>query len=221
MLRKLSAVSCATIAMLLLAAPTARADAQVASAVADPGDIMSDTGGPTTSTLFATAGSLADSTSGVASTGSGSAGDPTLVASDAAGPDVGAPAGDTSPDVVYGADGRTRVTNTTAYPYRAEVAISSSVGRCSGSLVAPTVVITAAHCMVDSNGDWATSVHIWPGRNATSTPYGECGTKATYAPRGYVEFHYQSYDYSVIKLNCSIGNTVGWLVMTAAGVLRA
>ncbi len=125
---------------------------------------------------------------------------------------MGKTAGTISPMSVIGADGRTRITATTTFPYRAIVHITSSIGGCSGWLISANTVATAGHCIYGSGG-WATNVVVYPGRNGTSTPYGSCTGTRLFAPSGWTSSQSRDYDYGAIKLNCTIGNTVGWFGM--------
>jgi glutamyl endopeptidase len=116
---------------------------------------------------------------------------------------------DLTPASVIGADGRYQITGTTAYPYRAIVHISSSIGGCTGWLIGANTVATAGHCVYGS-GAWATGVTVSPGRSGSSLPYGSCGASTLYSVVGWTQSQNRDYDYGAIKLNCSIGNTVGW-----------
>ena len=117
--------------------------------------------------------------------------------------------GNLSPASVIGADNRYQITGTTAYPYRAIVHISSSIGGCTGWLIGPNTVATAGHCL-HNGSSWATGVTVYPGRSGSSTPYGSCGYTTLYSVTGWTVSQNRDYDYGAIKLNCSIGNTVGW-----------
>ncbi|GAB4210014.1 MAG: extracellular metalloprotease Mpr [Roseiflexaceae bacterium] len=121
-------------------------------------------------------------------------------------------AGPVSPESVIGADGRYQITSTTAFPYRAIVHITSSIGGCSGWMISANTVATAGHCIYGNSG-WATNVQVFPGRSGSSTPYGSCSATRLFAPSGWTSSRSRDYDYGAIKLNCSIGNTVGWFGM--------
>ncbi|MET1138381.1 trypsin-like serine protease, partial [Bacillus subtilis] len=87
---------------------------------------------------------------------------------------------------VIGSDDRTRVTNTTAYPYRAIVHISSSIGSCTGWMIGPKTVATAGHCIYDtSSGSFAGTATVSPGRNGTSYPYGSVKSTRYFIPSGW------------------------------------
>lgn len=184
------------------------------SPAVDPDEVVSDSSGSVA--MFTPETALTDASVQDGSSGTSSTGDPSSVATDADAADNSPAAieGDASPQGVFGTDSRVQVKDTTKYPWRAYVALNTSAGRCTGSLVAPDVVVTAAHCIVEDAGtvdpDWATGVTVWPGRNGRSTPYGHCGKKQLWAPRGWIDLKSMAYDWGVIKLNCSIGNTTGW-----------
>ena len=114
---------------------------------------------------------------------------------------------------IIGADERTKVTDTTVYPQRAMVLITTSTGRCSGTMINPNTVLTAGHCVHGggSTGAWKSNVRVYPGRNGPLSPFGSCGSRTLYSVVGWVRDRNELYDYGVIKLDCSIGNTVGWL----------
>lgn len=83
------------------------------------------------------------------------------------------------------------------------------------------MVATAAHCLY-KDGSWVSPGRIIPARDGTSFPYGYCGWTRLFVPDGFVQYETTQwkYDYGAIKLNCSIGNTVGWLgyVVTTGNV---
>ncbi|MGR3286878.1 trypsin-like serine peptidase [Bacillus sonorensis] len=115
-----------------------------------------------------------------------------------------------SPKSVIGSDERTRVTNTTAYPYRAIVHISSSIGSCTGWLIGPKTVATAGHCIYDTaSGSFAGTATVSPGRNGSTYPYGSVTSTRYFIPSGYRSGN-SNYDYGAIELSQPIGNTVGY-----------
>jgi glutamyl endopeptidase len=122
--------------------------------------------------------------------------------------------GRVTPNIIFGADNRVAVgNNNTSYPYRAIVYIETGGGSwCSGYLYGPRAVATAAHCIYE-NGAYKNIGRIYAGRNGTSSPYGSCGWELVLIPNGWKQFEdaQWKYDYGTIVLNCTIGNTVGWL----------
>ena len=115
---------------------------------------------------------------------------------------------------IIGSDDRVRVNPTTTYPARAVAHISFANGAlCSGFLIDPDTVATAGHCVERGAGGGFYSVssyRVTPGRNGSTAPYGFCGARALYTVNGWANNSDERYDFGAIKLNCSIGNTVGW-----------
>ena len=56
----------------------------------------------------------------------------------------------------------------------------------------------------------ASCYRIYPGRNGTSAPYGSCSATQLFSVIGWTSSGDERFDYGAIKLNCNIGNTVGW-----------
>ena len=85
-------------------------------------------------------------------------------------------------DVLNNPDTRTLVTDTLAVPYRwicqieivfdPPLAGGAGLLRGTGVLVAPTVVLTAGHTIVEREGRRPTSVYVIPGRNGRTEPLG-------------------------------------------------
>jgi glutamyl endopeptidase len=116
---------------------------------------------------------------------------------------------------IIGADTRVRINPTTGIPYRQVVWITFSQDgsnySCSGNLINANTVLTAGHCVHEGfGGSWSTNVRVYPGRNGSLSPYGSCTAKRLYSVTGWTNSGNEAYDYGAIKLNCNIGNTVGW-----------
>jgi len=122
-------------------------------------------------------------------------------------------------EVIIGPDTRERL-YTTTYPSRAKVLITFSAGRCSGTMIGPNTVATAGHCVHSGGaaGAWysVASFRIYPGRNGASSPYGVCTARSLHSVTGWTKSANEEYDYGAIKLNCTVGNTVGWFGITSA-----
>ena len=137
-------------------------------------------------------------------------------ASDPAVTPMAAPTTEAGPESVIGTDSRYQITDTTAYPYRAIVFITFTQQggnySCTGWLISPDTVATAGHCVAagGSGSGWSSNVVVSPGRNGSYIPYGSCGYRYLNTVYGWINSGNRDYDYGTIKLNCSIGNTVGW-----------
>lgn len=119
-----------------------------------------------------------------------------------------------APMRVLGYDTRIR-TYTTNYPQRAIVYIEYN-GRqhCTGWMTSDDTLATAGHCVHTggSSGDWYDYrlFRVYPGRNDSSAPYGSCTVRRLYSVVGWTQRNKRTHDYGSMKLNCTVGNTVGW-----------
>lgn len=77
---------------------------------------------------------------------------------------------------VIGADGRSRVTNTTIAPFSSVVQLLIFVdggwSQCTGTYVGPWTVLTAGHCLRASDGSVARRITFNPARNGSTLPFG-------------------------------------------------
>jgi V8-like Glu-specific endopeptidase len=131
---------------------------------------------------------------------------------------------------VYQPDQRLRITPTTYRPWSAVVLLTRAMpdgttGTCSGVLVGPDAVLTAAHCLYGAGG-WVRSVIIEPGRDGAFAPYGWRTARTFSVPTGWRELDQapSSYrgdthavlDYGLVVLpDTALGLVAGWQTMAA------
>jgi glutamyl endopeptidase len=135
------------------------------------------------------------------------------------GGEFGARTRESAAEVIIGADTRERLYGRYMWT-RAKVLVTFAGGRCSGTMIGPNTVATAGHCVHTGGpgGAWrpVASFRIYPGRDGTASPYGFCTARTLFSVIGWTNSSNEEYDYGAIKLNCTVGNTVGWFGMTAA-----
>lgn len=129
------------------------------------------------------------------------------------GGEFGVRARESAAETIIGVDTRERLYTT--YPWtRAKVLITFTGGRCSGVMIGPNTVATAGHCVHTGGpgGVWrpVASFRIYPGKDGPASPYGSCTARTLYSVLGWTLASDEEYDYGAIKLNCNVGNVVGW-----------
>ncbi|WP_082056961.1 trypsin-like serine peptidase [Psychromicrobium lacuslunae] len=116
---------------------------------------------------------------------------------------------------VIGPDGRTKVTNTTASPYRRTGQITFKEGGssyiCTGWLISASTVVTAGHCL---NGGDSTNITFTPARNGATDPYGTFTATEVWVDSRGVDA--DGGDWGVIQLNKPVGSQLGWYGIQAA-----
>ena len=133
---------------------------------------------------------------------------------------AGMPAGIES---VIGPDGRVRVNDTESYPASAIGQIELTFGAgtpdpgdfiCTGWLIDTNTILSSGHCAYEpsATGDQIIeSAVFYPGRNGDVDPFGGCNVLQAYSPAGWRVDGKVTSDWSLMHLDCTIGDTVGYL----------
>lgn len=135
-------------------------------------------------------------------------------------------AGDESSRQVFGNDDRVQIANTKVYPFSAIGYLESKNAKgeyssCSATLIGPSTVLTAAHCLYNHDaGGWLDGFFFVPGLNgatAADAPFGGFEYQDAYVVQGFID-NYQGYygsvlpwDLGIITLKQPVGNNLGWL----------
>ncbi|HEX4493801.1 MAG TPA: trypsin-like serine protease [Acidimicrobiia bacterium] len=183
----------------------------VAACAVDPGATSPDPSAP--ARVHREGGVAFDLTTGVVSADSPA---PTMPAiGTVTTPEVLPPDASAQPDEIMGADGRTQVSPTTAYPARARVRIvvefsDGYEADASGHMVGNKYVITAGHVVYSADhGGWATELFAFPGENGSSKPYAAMGVNFR-TTEGWVDDQDDDVDYALVTLDSAVGNQTGW-----------
>ncbi|MCV6598666.1 MAG: trypsin-like serine protease [Mangrovicoccus sp.] len=104
---------------------------------------------------------------------------------------------------IIGGDGRRLISNPSTMPYAAICYIERSFGGrkigCTGTLIAPHLVLTAGHCLIKSDGRVPVSMVIQPGRSGSVKPQSIPAARA-YVARGFAQDRKPLFDYGLICL---------------------
>ncbi|MCC6304908.1 MAG: trypsin-like peptidase domain-containing protein, partial [Rhodobacteraceae bacterium] len=116
-------------------------------------------------------------------------------------------------EVVINWDSRMEL-KTGRYPNRAVGLITyRGSHHCTGWLISSNTVATAGHCVHQGGGgSWydRTQMRFYPGRDGGAAPYGSCGVVRLHSVNGWTVSGSPYYDYGAMRLDCAVGNTVGW-----------
>ena len=127
---------------------------------------------------------------------------------------------------VFGDDDRIQIANTKIYPFSAIGYLESKdlkgqYESCSATLIGPSTVLTAAHCLYNHDaGGWQDEIFFVPGLNgstANDAPYGGYEYEDAYVVQGYID-NYQGFygsvlpwDIGIVTLKQPVGQNLGWL----------
>lgn len=124
--------------------------------------------------------------------------------------------GGARPESIINWDSRTRA-YTTYYPNRAIVFIElNGAHLCTGWLYSPRDIATAGHCVHTggSGGSWMNSaqLRVYPGRDGAAS-LGSCTVARLSSVVGWTQNGDPRFDYGHMRLNCTVGSTLGWFGM--------
>lgn len=118
---------------------------------------------------------------------------------------------------VFPPDERLRISPTTSFPASAISLVVSGnadlsvVVGCSGTFIGPQVVLTAAHCLYNSElGGWSAAAVVAPGKDGDYEPFGTSLASYAWVPDAWRSSFDNNWDWGLLKLPTSLGNTVGW-----------
>ncbi|MDO8615612.1 MAG: trypsin-like serine protease [Dehalococcoidia bacterium] len=123
---------------------------------------------------------------------------------------------------VIGEDERLPVPDTTVFPFSAITylelydADGYVVASCSGTLIGPDTVLTAAHCLYSAESGWKYDIAVIPGRTPESEPFSHEFAADWWVPDAWYDSAAAVWDWGIIKLpDGALGTAAGWLTIAS------
>jgi glutamyl endopeptidase len=126
---------------------------------------------------------------------------------------------------IFDQDDRFPILDTHRFPWSAVALVRTYwtaddlVGKaCSGWMVGPSALVTAAHCIYDHG--YPHHVIVKPAMNSDDrdeTPFGTCDAVGGVVPEDWIQHRSKENDYGVYRLDCSVGRQTGTLGFKVTG----
>lgn len=123
--------------------------------------------------------------------------------------------------VIFGTDSRTRVADTTIFPWstigQVRAAFGFTVLEGTGVLIGERTILTSAHVVYDpALGGWADAIEFIAGLDGNLEPFGRAEVVRRNAPAAWIDRGEEGADIAVLGLNSAIGAQAGFMQISLA-----